>query len=65
MHEFLLVSLLALHAVGAGPLPRSTPEVEEVSSAGALAFIEEVDQIDAMNSLMLVKASELKLQYKG
>ncbi|MBI3414862.1 MAG: serine hydrolase [Verrucomicrobia bacterium] len=36
-------------------LPRSAPEAQGVSSAGVLAFIEAADQIDAMNSFMLVR----------
>ena len=36
-------------------LPRSTPESQGVSSVGLLNFIESADQIDAMNSFMLVR----------
>jgi CubicO group peptidase (beta-lactamase class C family) len=39
----------------AADLPRSTPEQQGVSSAEVLSFLEAVDQIDAMNSFMLVR----------
>ena len=36
-------------------LPRSTPETQGVSSADVLSFVDAVDQIDSMNSFMLVR----------
>ena len=36
-------------------LPRSTPESQGVSPSALLAFLEAADQIDAMNSFMLVR----------
>jgi CubicO group peptidase (beta-lactamase class C family) len=45
-----------LHAQGALPLPRSTPEREGVSSSAILSFVQAADSsIDAMNSFMLVR----------
>lgn len=41
--------------VQAGDLPRSTPEEQGVASAQVLEFIDAVDQIDSMNSFMLVR----------
>jgi CubicO group peptidase (beta-lactamase class C family) len=57
MKQWLLSSLvLAAGAVGAAPLPRSTPEAQGVSSAGILAFIEAADKtVDTMNSVMIVR----------
>src|ERR1700752_1193224 len=38
------------------PLPRSTPELQGVSSAGVIAFVEAADKhIDSMNSFMLLR----------
>ena len=43
-------------AAGSPALPRSSPEAQGVSSSAVLAFIEAADQqIDAMNSFMLVR----------
>ncbi len=40
----------------ARPLPRSTPEAQGISSPALLAFVEAADsQIDAMNSIMLLR----------
>ena len=39
----------------ASPLPRSTPEAQGISSKAVLGFIDAADQIDAMNSFMLVR----------
>jgi CubicO group peptidase (beta-lactamase class C family) len=44
----------AVHAAAA-PLPRATPESQGVSSAALLSFIEAADQVDAMNSFMVVR----------
>jgi CubicO group peptidase (beta-lactamase class C family) len=54
-----ILSLLALLAgvstcLGAD-LPRSSPESQGVSSAAVLGFVEAADQIDSMNSFMLVR----------
>ncbi|HAB15271.1 MAG TPA: serine hydrolase [Verrucomicrobiota bacterium] len=40
-------------------LPRSTPEAQGVSSSGVLAFLEAADQVDAMNSFMLVRHGQV------
>ena len=47
----------ASHSAGAKPFsfPRATPESQGVSSAAVLALVEALDQIDAMNSFMLVR----------
>lgn len=39
--------------------PRSTPESQGVSSAAVLALIEALDQVDAMNSFMLVRHGQV------
>src|SRR5437879_5318427 len=44
---------------GAAPLPRSTPETQGISSKAVLGFIDAVDQIDAMNSFMLVRHGQV------
>ena len=44
---------------GASPLPRSTPESQGVSSKAVLRFIDAADQIDAMNSFMLVRHGQV------
>jgi len=45
------------HAAGAKPFsfPRSTPEAQGVSAKAVLEFVEALDQVDAMNSFMLVR----------
>src|SRR6185436_3920448 len=45
------------HAAGAKPFsfPRATPESQGVSSGAILDLVEALDQIDAMNSFMLVR----------
>ncbi|MEO8428860.1 MAG: serine hydrolase [Verrucomicrobiota bacterium] len=50
-------TVVLCHAAGKTSLalPRSAPEAQGVSSAGVLAFVEAADQIDAMNSFMLVR----------
>lgn len=40
-------------------LPRSSPEVEGVSSKAVLAFIEALDKIDSMNSVMLLRHGQV------
>src|SRR5262245_11514642 len=39
----------------AGDLPRSSPEAQGVSSSGVLSFVEAIDKIDSMNSVMLLR----------
>lgn len=39
--------------------PRSTPEAQGVSSAAVLALVEALDQIDTMNSFMLVRHGQV------
>jgi CubicO group peptidase (beta-lactamase class C family) len=58
------LSIIALVAVtgsfcSAADLPRSSPEGQGVDSAGLLAFIEEADKIDSMNSFMLVRHGQV------
>lgn len=51
---FLLLPIVAQD--GRGPLPRSTPEAEGVSSEGVSALIADLDEkIDAMNSFMVLR----------
>jgi CubicO group peptidase (beta-lactamase class C family) len=57
---FTALSALALAALGNRPvlgagLPRSSPEEQGVSSAAVLSFIDAADQIDSMNSVMLLR----------
>ena len=62
-HSFLIHFLLALFFAiplaaqdGRGPLPRSTPEAEGVSSNELAALITDLDEkIDAMNSVMVLR----------
>ena len=53
------LALLALAAfttsIAASELPRSAPEVQGVSSAGLLAFVEALDAVDSMNSVMVLR----------
>jgi CubicO group peptidase (beta-lactamase class C family) len=50
---FLFVASTTVHA---GPLPRSTPEEQGISSSDLLAFVEAADQqLDSLHSLMLVR----------
>lgn len=39
----------------AGDLPRSAPEAQGVSSTGLLSFVEALDKMDSMNSVMLLR----------
>src|SRR5690349_24635019 len=39
--------------------PRSTPEAQGVSSSAVLALVEALDQVDAMNSFMLVRHGQV------
>ncbi len=50
----VLISIIPLRASSA-PLPRSAPESEGVSSSEVLAFVEAIDQIDSLNSFMLLR----------
>ncbi|MGA2244673.1 MAG: serine hydrolase [Verrucomicrobiota bacterium] len=43
----------------AGPLPRSTPEAQGVSSASVLEFVNTLDPIDAMHGLMVVRHGQV------
>ena len=49
----LTTTLTAVHA--ASPLPRSIPEAQGVSSAVLSDFVGALDQIDGMNSVMIVR----------
>src|SRR5437899_8422435 len=49
----LTTTLTAVHA--ASPLPRSTPEAQGVSSGALSDFVNALDQIDGMNSVMIVR----------
>jgi CubicO group peptidase (beta-lactamase class C family) len=62
--RWLTVSLLWLASqtflTAAGPLPRSTPEAQGVSSAAVLALVEALDrEIDSMHSLMIVRHGQV------
>src|ERR1044071_6781672 len=50
----LALALLAF-AAAASPLPRSTPEAQGVSSAAMQEFVNALDQIDGMHSVMVVR----------
>ena len=53
----LIATIVTCHSADTKPfsLPRSTPETQGVSSAAVLALVEAIDQVDAMNSFMLVR----------
>jgi CubicO group peptidase (beta-lactamase class C family) len=52
----LVATLVSAPLAAQGPLKRSTPEHEGISSAAILAFVQAADtSIDAMNSFMLVR----------
>jgi CubicO group peptidase (beta-lactamase class C family) len=51
----VLVACLTRSFVSAERLPRSDPEAQGVSSAGLLAFVEALDRVDVMNSVMVVR----------
>jgi CubicO group peptidase (beta-lactamase class C family) len=62
MNKLPFVAVVALGAVALGAsrcaaadLPRSSPEAQGVSSSGVLAFVEALDAIDTMNSVMLLR----------
>ena len=59
-----VLALIVVCATGltstAAELPRSTPEAQGISSAALLKFVEEADrEIDAMNSVMLVRHGQV------
>src|SRR5689334_23759550 len=54
--SFLILLTTTLTAVqAASPLPRSTPEAQGVSSGALSDFVNALDQIDGMNSVMIVR----------
>ena len=57
----LVAAVVTCHAAGAKSFsfPRSTPEAQGVSSAAVLALVEALDQVDAMNSFMLVRHGQV------
>ena len=61
---FCLWAGLALAAdKGTGPLPRSTPESQGISSSALLAFVEEADQkLDALHSIMIVRHGRVVME---
>lgn len=52
--SIVVIALVPAICVASG-LPRSTPEQQGVSSSDVLAFVEALDQVDAMNSVMVVR----------
>ena len=55
-----LLSLTAGSLLAEGPLPRSTPEAQGVSSAGLRAFVEAADrEVKSMHSFMLVRHGQV------
>jgi CubicO group peptidase (beta-lactamase class C family) len=57
----LTVGTAVAHAGEAKPFsfPRATPESQGVSSAAVLTLVEALDQVDAMNSFMLVRHGQV------
>lgn len=57
----LIVFITTCHAANAKPFsfPRSTPESQGVSSAALLGVVEALDQMDTMNSFMLVRHGQV------
>jgi CubicO group peptidase (beta-lactamase class C family) len=55
----LLVVCLTRPVASAEPLPRSSPEAQGVSSVGLLAFVDALDRVDVMNSVMVVRHGHL------
>jgi len=54
--SFLAVSLGAALSGTAQPLPRTTPEVQGISSAALLGFVEAAEKkIDALHSMMVMR----------
>ena len=72
MHAHARLALIAAILAAAYPplgaaekssaLPRSKPEAEGVASSGLLSFVEALDQVDAMNSVMLVRHGHVILE---
>jgi CubicO group peptidase (beta-lactamase class C family) len=62
-----LVRILLVIAVGgtfslgaiAGPLPRSTPEAQGVSSASVLQFVNALDEIDGLHGVVVVRHGQV------
>src|SRR5262245_58223570 len=61
MRSLAAIALLVICAnfCSAADLPRSSPEAQGVDSAALLTFIEELDKIDTMNSIMLVRHGQV------
>jgi len=63
MKTVSLATLLALCCLAASArsadLPRSKPEAQGISSAAILEFLEAADQVDAMNSFMLIRHGQV------
>jgi CubicO group peptidase (beta-lactamase class C family) len=57
-----IVGLLSSSGWAEKPLKRSAPEEQGVSSAQLLEFIEAADQVDAMNSVMLVRHGHVVME---
>lgn len=55
----LCILLLAAGPLRAGPLPRSTPEAQGLSSATVLEFVDALDQIDALNGVVVVRHGQV------
>ena len=57
---FVILLIGTLHALGAASaLPRSAPEAQGVSSVGLLEFVNALDQIDGMHSVMVVRHGQV------
>jgi CubicO group peptidase (beta-lactamase class C family) len=52
---FVAVIALGTSLCAAADLPRSSPEAQGVASSGVQSFIEAMDKIDTMNSVMLLR----------
>jgi CubicO group peptidase (beta-lactamase class C family) len=53
---FLLATLPRAYAAAGGPLPRSTPEAQGISSQAIVDFVEAADKnVDTFNSFMIVR----------
>ena len=56
-----LATLLPAFAAESRGLPRSTPEKQGVSSAQVLAFVEALDSVDQVHSVMIVRVIDKSL----
>src|SRR6266581_4735956 len=57
---FILIAGILRQAQAAGPLPRSTPEAQGVSSAAISdELVKTLDQIDGMHSLMVLRHGQV------